>query len=36
MFIGRDSELKILTSLIQQNKSHFVVVYIERRIGKTK
>lgn len=36
MFIGRNNELKILTSLLEHNKPHFVAVYGRRRIGKTE
>jgi len=36
MFVARENELKILTSLLGASKSNLCVVYGRRRIGKTE
>ncbi len=35
MIIGRKNEIKLLTNIYNDNKSHFVAIYGRRRIGKT-
>ena len=35
MIIGREKELEILNSTLQDDYSHFVAIYGRRRIGKT-
>jgi hypothetical protein len=35
MLIGREKEKKILHSVLQDDKSHFVAIYGRRRVGKT-
>ena len=35
MLTGREKEIELLDSVLQDNKSHFVAVYGRRRVGKT-
>lgn len=33
--IGREKEINVLQSLLEQQEAHFVAVYGRRRVGKT-
>ena len=35
MLIGRKKEIELLSSVLQEDSSHFVAVYGRRRVGKT-
>lgn len=36
MFINRTRELEFLNNIYRENKSHFIVIYGKRRVGKTE